>query len=129
MRKGILMLLLAALSGSAAAEWIEIGGNEAAATYAESDTMRKAGIMVKMWHLVDYAQARRIEGIEPYISVKMLAEYDCREERTRTLHISLHSGNMGAGALLGGVAAPGQWRPIPPDTLVATLHGYACWMQ
>ena len=127
MHKGILMLLLAAMSGSAAAEWVELGGNEAAATYAESDTIRKAGAIVTMWHLVDYAKARGIEGIEPYSSVKMLAEYDCELERTRTLYVDLHSDNMGAGAVLGSVTEPGHWRPIPPDTLVETLRAFACW--
>ena len=129
MRKGILLLLLAAISGGAAAEWVELGGNEAAATYADPDSMRKAGTMVKMWHLVDYAQARGIDGIAPYASVRMLAEYDCEQARTRTLYVTLHSANMGAGALLGSVAEPGHWRPIPPDTLVETLRAFACWRQ
>lgn len=128
-RKSILMLLLAAPSAHSSADWVEVGGNEIAATYAEPDSMHKAGSMVKMWHLVDYAQARQIEGIAPYSSIRLLSDFDCARGRTRTLYVALHAGNMGAGAPLGSVAEPGHWRQIPPDTLVETLRAFACWKQ
>lgn len=126
-RKGVLTLLLAALSGGAVAEWVEVGGNEAAATYADADTIRRHGTMATMWHLVDYANAREVQGIGWYSSARMLTEYDCAHERARTLYVAVHSGKMGAGALLGSVAEPGHWRPIPPDTVVEILRGFACW--
>ena len=126
MRKTILTMLLAVLSSSAVAEWIEVGGNETTAIYADPATIRKMGNMVKMWHLLDYMNTRGIEGFKPYISVKVQDEYDCKQERTRTLAISLHSGNMGEGEVLGTSTAPGNWRPVPPDTLVETLREFAC---
>lgn len=126
-RTGVLTLLLAALSGGAVAEWVEVGGNEAAATYADADTIRRHGTMATMWHLVDYANAREVQGIGWYSSARMLTEYDCEHERARTLYVAVHSGKMGAGALLGSVAEPGHWRPIPPDTVVEILRGFACW--
>jgi hypothetical protein len=126
MRKAILMMLLGLVSSSAAAEWVELGGNETATTYADPATIRKAGNMVRMWHLLDYTKARGIEAHKPHLSVKMQNEYDCRQERSRTLAISLHSGNMGEGEILGTISAPGNWRPVPPDTLVETLREFAC---
>jgi len=122
----ILPVLLTALSGSAAAGWVEVGGNEITVAYADSGTIRRAGDMVKMWHLLDYATARSIEGIKPYLSIKVLDEYDCAQERARTISMSLHSGNMGVGEVLGTVTDPGDWRPVPPDTLVETLRAFAC---
>lgn len=127
MRNSVLMLLLAALSGGAGAEWVEVGGNEAAATYADASTIRRHGTIATMWHLVDYAVAREVKGIGPYSSASMLTEYDCEHQRARTLYVAVHSGNMGTGALLGSIAEPGQWRPIPSDTLVEILRGFACW--
>jgi hypothetical protein len=127
MRKAVLMLLLGVLSSSAAAEWVEVGGNESATTYADPATIRRAGNMVRMWHLLDYAKARGIKGIKPHLSVRMLDEYDCAQERARTLSFSLHSGSMGEGEVVGASNNPGNWRPVPPDTLVETLRGFACW--
>lgn len=129
MRKPILAVLLALSSGSAMADWVEVAGNETTAAYADPATIRKADNKVKMWHLLDYANARGIERIKPYLSVKMEDEYDCEQARTRTLSISIHSGNMGEGAVLGTSSEPGQWRPVMPDTLVETLREFACWRQ
>lgn len=129
MRNSILAALLALVGGSAMADWVEVAGNEATAAYADPATVRTAGNTVKMWHLLDYAKAREMEGIKPYMSVKMQDEYDCEQAQTRTLAISIHSGNMGEGAVLGTSSEPGKWRPVLPDTLVETLREFACWKQ
>jgi hypothetical protein len=125
-RRMIMLTLLTLSSGNAPAAWVEVGGNEHTSTYADAETIRKSGNAVRMWHLVDHTKARAIAGIKPYLSIKMLDEYDCAQERTRTLSLSLHSGNMGEGELLGTVNTPGDWRPVPPDTLVETLSAFAC---
>jgi hypothetical protein len=122
----ILLTLLALASGNAGAAWVEVGSNDFATTYADAATIRKSGSSVRMWHLVDHTKSRGIEGIKPYLSIKMLDEYDCAQERTRTLALSLHSANMGEGEALGSVNTPGDWRPVPPDTLVETLRAFAC---
>jgi len=121
-----LLTLLAAANGIARAGWVEVGGNELATTYADAETIRKSGSMASMWHLIDYAEARGLAGMKPYLSTKMHDEYDCAHERTRTLAITLHSANMGEGELLGTVAGPGEWRQVLPDTLVETLRAFAC---
>lgn len=128
MRKAILAVL-ALVSSSAMADWVEVAGNEATAAYADPATIRRVGDMVKMRHLLDYMKARGIEGIEPYRSITMQDEYDCGQARTRTLSISIHSGNMGEGAVLGTSSEPGKWRPVAPGTLVETLREFACWKQ
>ena len=129
MRNAIVMVLLSVVSGSAAAQWVEIGSNEFSTTYADPGTIRRSGDVVQMWHLLDYTQARGFQGIKPYRSVTMQDEYDCKQERARTLSLSLHSGNMGEGDPLGTTTDPGNWRPAPPDTLVETLREFACGDQ
>ena len=126
LRKIVVQTLLALASSSAAAGWVEVGGNEFAATYADAETIRKSGSTARMWHLIDYTKARGIAGTAPYLSAKMHDEYDCAQGRTRTLSISLHSGNMGEGDALGTVTDPGVWRQVLPDTLVETLRAFAC---
>ena len=129
MRKAILAVLLALVSSNAMAEWVEVAGNEATAAYADPATIRREVDMVTMWHLLDYAKVRGTDGIKPYRSIKIQDEYDCAQARTRTLSISVHSGNMGEGAVLGTSSETGKWRPVPPDTLAETLREFACWKQ
>lgn len=126
MRNAGILLLLTLVNSNAAAAWVEVAGNEVTVAYADAGTIRRAGSMANMWHLLDYANAGSIEGIKPYLSIKMQDEYDCAQERTRTLNMSLHSGNMGEGEVLGTVTDPSGWRPVPPDTLVETLRAFAC---
>src|SRR5471030_1082964 len=57
MRKTILMMLLAVVSGSAAAEWEEVANNENATTYADFVTIRKEGNLAKMWDVIDYKRS------------------------------------------------------------------------
>ena len=127
MRKVILMMLLAMVSGSAAAEWLEAGSNEIGAIYyADSATIRRAGNRVKMWNLVDYKTARVSFGGMPYMSMKAHVEYDCKEERARTLYYSNHSGNMGRRKSVFSDDDPTKWRPVPRGTVQEDLWEIAC---
>lgn len=57
MHKAILMILLAVVSSSAVAEWVQFGGNETITIYVDPATIHKAGNMVKMWFLYDRRKA------------------------------------------------------------------------
>jgi len=109
MRKAILMMLLAGVSSSAAAEWIAVGSGEPSTLYADPSTIRKAGDRVQMLDLLDFKTAQVTEGYR-YMSSKTLSEYDCKEERTRILYFTLHSENMGRGEAVFTLALnePGQ---------------------
>lgn len=121
MRKTILMMLLAVLSTNAAAEWVEVGGNEAITTYADPATISKAGDMVRMWSLGD-----RKTPHDRYMSFREQYEYDCKEERVRRLDTFFHSGNMGAGAVVYANSDPLNWRPVGPGTVAGSLWIFAC---
>lgn len=58
MRKAIVMMLLAAVSSSAAAEWVELNRDEISTDYFDPTTIRKAGDMVKVWSLTDHKTAK-----------------------------------------------------------------------
>lgn len=126
MRRAALITLLAVASSGAAAQWVEVGSNDNTTIYADPATIRKAGDLVKMWHLIDYTKARGIDGLKPYMSARALDEYDCKLARTRMLSIAVHSGNMGEGEVLGTSTDPGKWQPVLPDSLVETLWAFAC---
>ena len=111
MRKVILMMLLA-MSSSATAEWVAVGGNEVSNTYVDPVTVFKTGDKVKMWHLVDFNTVQVKATGKRYMSEKLQYEYDCKEERARMLNFLSHSGNMGGGVMVEGDWHPQKWEPL-----------------
>jgi len=132
MRKFILLMLLAAVSSSAMAEWaaVDAASDGTFTIYTDLATMRKAGNRVKMWGLIDYKTARNVftNGM-PYMSIKEQEEYDCKEEQTRTLYADFKSGNMGAGEVVHIDSNPGKWAPIEPGSTIESLWKIACGKQ
>ena len=127
MRKAILTMLLAGLSGSAAAEWVAVGGAESDALYADPATIRKdkAGNKVRMWSLLDLKKAGVMKG-KPYMSIREQFEYDCNKQQSRLLSISAHSGKMGEGDTVDSTARPGQWGSITSGSTSGSLWKIAC---
>jgi hypothetical protein len=105
MRKVFLGLLFAAVTSSAMAEWEIATGHDEAIFYVDKTTIRKSGQIVKMWSLFDFV-AIQDDGSGPFLSSKDQSEYDCKEERSRTLYFTNHSGPMGTGKIVLPKAAP-----------------------
>ena len=125
MRKAVLMLLLALLSGSAAAEWVKVDFDGNATVYANPASIRKAGNRVKMWNLIDYMTAQAEMG-RPYMSVTTQSEFDCKKGQTRSLYLSFHSGHMNKGHTVGSVNESGKWIPVVAGSMSETLWQLAC---
>ncbi|MGZ8983615.1 MAG: surface-adhesin E family protein [Methylotenera sp.] len=122
MRKVILMLLLAVMSNSAMAKWIYVAGSDESSFYADISTIRKSGNIVKMWTLSDKNENSNDGKWQSY---KSLGEYDCKEEKTRSISKSSFSKNMGGGEVLY-TSLIGKWSPIPPNSIGAGLWKVAC---
>lgn len=120
------MMLLAVVSSSAWAEWVELGGNDTATTYVDAATIRKVGDMVKMWSLFDLKPPRDAGQNKPYMSMMTQDEYDCKEERSRALSMNFYSGSMGRGGLIHTDSDPGKWSPIVPGSAQTHLWEFAC---
>ncbi|HXZ96142.1 MAG TPA: surface-adhesin E family protein [Burkholderiales bacterium] len=119
-------LLLAALSGSAAAEWVQVASNEKYIAYVDPTTITRSGSMVKMWSLLDYSTAQEAPSGKVYMSGKIQHEYDCQAERLRRLYYSLHSGQMGSGDTIFTDSGEGKWSQISPETAGEYSWKYAC---
>ena len=128
MRKAILMMLLALVSSSAAAAWVEIGLDDDGTTtaYADATTIRKAGNRVKMWVLLELRTAKPTASGEPHMSSKMQNEYDCKKERWRTLYDSWYSRKKGRGAVVYSTSESSNWRPVSPTSGADLLWQFAC---
>ena len=131
MRKVILMLLLAVVSSSAMAEWVQIGGYGGAAIYADSSNIHKEGNIVRMWNLYNHNIAQREAGGKMYLSAEQQEEFDCKEKQMRSLYFSYHSGNMGEGESVysNSFSNNSKWDPIEPDSKGEHLLKYACGIK
>jgi hypothetical protein len=120
-----LITLLALSSGPAYAGWVELFHTDHAALYVDSDTIRREGGLVKLWHLID-AKTMQTEADISYLSMKGQTEYDCIKERSRLLTIMFFSGKMGNGKVLFSSSDERTWVPVNPEGLDKVRWDYAC---
>jgi len=125
MRKVILMLLLAVVSNSAMAEWVDVGSNENITIFVDPASIQRDGNMAKMWHLTDFKTAQKDMG-DKYLSTKDQNEYDCKEVKVRRRASSQHSGNMGKGKVVYSDSFTTRWKPVPPDSGLEIMWKFAC---
>ncbi len=120
------ILGIAALSGSCQAAWVEIGANESGTFYVDRPTMQRSGNIVTMWYLIDFKKSQVDSSTKPFLSSKDHSEYDCKEERSRTLYYNNYSETMGRGKITFTLKDPLQWRPAAAGTIAQALLKIAC---
>ena len=128
MKRLCFALVLAALGGSAAAVWERVGvADDGMVVYADPATIRTSGSVVKMWVLLDYKTAEKDDSGKPYLSAKLLHDYDCKDEQGRTRYFSFHSGQMGTGYRVYSEVRPAsEWRSAHRAIIGETLWKIAC---
>jgi hypothetical protein len=125
------MSLIAVLflnSGPAYAEWVGISFTKSVDgydVYADPDTIRRNGELVKMWILYDYKTLQLATGLG-HLSDSILMEANCTEKLQRRLAYTWRSGNMGNGNVVFSHSGEGNWIPIQPGTVGHTLWSFAC---
>jgi len=132
MKKLLLTLMLAVMSSSAMAEWVEIAegagvaeGGNGTIVYVDPTTTRKSGTQaVKMWILFDHKKATK-KPPDPVWSEKSQYMFDCKEEKLKALYGVLYAENMGAGRITGKFEDQG-WAPIIPGSQGEIMWQYAC---
>ena len=122
-KKLLLILMLAVVSSSVMAEWVWVAADVDEVTYyADFDTIRKSGNMVKMWVMEDDKIAEKLD----VLSAKHKDEFDCNKKQYRSLFYSLHSGHMGGGETLFIHNERGDWHTPHPDSIAADVLKFAC---
>ena len=122
-------MLLAVVSSSAMANWVEVGVNDhiGSTFYAETGTISKFGNKVKMWVMYDYKTAHDVgEDFGKYMSTKSHIEYDCKEAKVRVHSQARFSKNMGKGKRKVVTSININWYPVEPDTHDELLWKIAC---
>lgn len=125
MHKAILMMLLAVVSSSASAAWVELGSNDYSTYYVDATSIRRDGDTVKMWSLLDFRKARTFENL-PYMSLKAQGEYDCKREQLRVFSGTRQSENMGEGDAVSRISEPSEWSAVAPGGIGQAFWKFAC---
>jgi hypothetical protein len=121
----LFITLLMLSSAPAYAEWVEVGITDEATVYADPDTIRRKGDLVKMWYLHDFKTTQTVLK-KSYLSSRSQDEYDCTGDRHRALASTSFSGNMGSGKVRSSYSIKGKWEPVPPGAMTQTLWKVAC---
>ena len=120
--KKLFLVCLMMLAGSAWAEWVFHSETSKANHYYDPATIRKEGNMRRVWELRDMRERMKNGSI----SLRLRTEFDCKQERSRILGISGHSGSMAGGTVLSTEGEENQWDAIAPGTVAETMLEIAC---
>ena len=123
----IVLTLLVLNSSAAYAEWVKVSDrNEAGKTvYMDPVSIRRNSNLVKMWQFFDYKTVQTVGGVR-FLSNKEEWEFDCVEERSRSLGLKEYSGNMGNGTVVYTNSQVGKWLPVVPGSIGHTVWKVAC---
>ncbi len=131
MNRVLFGILLAVISNSVIADWVQINSKDNLTTYVDPKTIEKADNIAKMWGIVDLKESRKEQDGKSFLSAKGLQEYDCKTEQTRKISLTLFSGNMGAGDVVHTYADADQWKwtPLAHGSITETMWQTACGLN
>ena len=120
--KWMLLLWLSVQPWLALADWEAVDENFLAVVYIDPDKVRASSVYPQAWHLIDL-RARAKTGA---MSRLALMEYDCHDQRRRTLAFASKSEAMGEGKTLFTSAVSTPWKPVSGDTVAEKVLGMLC---
>lgn len=125
--RGILSLLLATLSGAAAAEWTAVArGNDIFSAFADKATIRKHGAYISMFGMYDFRKRDYTPDGKGLYSTVVLREYDCEGRQVRLLSAIDFSGHRGTGTVVATSSDARRWEPIVAGALDEAYWKIAC---
>lgn len=126
MKKVGIIAFLSAIHLCAWADWVEIGKNEQGTFFVHTDTIQRSGDIVKMWYMVDFKLLQVDNSTRSFLSTKDQSEYDCKEQRARTIYYNNYTEKMGTGKISFTLKDPLKWRPVSEGSISADLLRIAC---
>ena len=129
-----MVLVLLVLTGTVRlgqAEWTEVSQatSSESTVYVDPATQHideKRGL-VKIWVLYDFPELQKMTKRRSYSSVRAREQFDCKEERMRTLAWSYFKGNMAQQeVVLSESNELGEWQPITPSSIDESLWEWVC---
>ena len=120
--KWMLLLWLAVQPWLALADWEAVDENFLAVVYIDPDKVRASSVYPQAWHLIDLRERAKTGAM----SRLALMEYDCHDQRRRTLAFASKSEAMGEGKTLFTSAVSTPLKPVSGDTVAEKVLGMLC---
>ena len=125
-----LLLLSIALtcSGTAFAEWQEIGKTDAFTLYADTATIQKQGDKAQIISMLDFKKpGQNPKTKETANSIIGLNEFDCSAIKYRPIEFKVFAGNMGKGKVVEEQKTPNSsFEAIENGSWPAGVYNVAC---
>ena len=99
--------------GPVLADWEPVDENHLAVVYIDPDKIRASSVFPQAWHLIDLRQCAKTGAM----SRLALMEYDCQDQRRRTLAFASKAEPMGEGKTLFTSAVATPWKAVAADTV------------
>ena len=129
-KKLVALLLVPASTSAMAEEWIYVGrGDIENVAYAQPSSISKHGNITTMSVMNDYKYAKSLVDVR-YSSMSSQDEYDCDQERTRTVSATFYSGKMASGKVVYSYNdTSSDWFPVAQNSLGSLMLNVACASQ
>ena len=129
--RAVLILLGLLLAQPVWAGWVELGSANSQqygrmTIYFDPATVRKTAEGRRVWFMHDLDRQRALPSGTVYQSQRVLYEFDCTEERYRTLQETHYSAPMLTGLVVGTWSGQPTWKFIEPGTATKSLIEAAC---
>lgn len=127
--KTITAWCLAVFSAAAFADWVSLSGHPSAAGakfYVDMAQSQKTATGAQLAHLLDLPVAQLNTYGKPYLSERMLVEYDCTKRRARSLTLTQYPGNMGKGDPVATFERGAAWALFTLDPVARTMEEVVC---
>lgn len=123
MRVTLSLLLMLAMAPASAGWELTSMTTAGDSIYLDPTTIRRNGTIRRVWALTNLKQRDPQDG---EMSRRSLVEYDCKEERTRTIQQTLHAEQNALGNVIRTSNLPGAWEFIAPGTIGDTALKFVC---
>ena len=122
----VMMFLMMIGSGSAYAGWEAVAvSNTGMTVYIDRSTIQRETFVVTMSVLHDYQIPEHFSS-GSFLSHTSEQQYDCGEQRSRTIRAVVFTDHMGSGTVLYSGTGDNMWQPITPMTINHALWQAVC---
>lgn len=122
MRNVIAVLLVLLAMPAVGQEWVQVGESDRYDYYIDQGSIRVNGNLRRAWLLWYYKERQR----GGFYSSRGLDEFDCAEERSRSLQGDFYSEPMLKGELLHRFTEPRPWEFVAPGTNGKAILDFVC---
>jgi hypothetical protein len=109
----------------AQANWVVVSDTDHMIYHIDTQSIKKSGQFAKVWSLIEYKTPKQ-NGYFLAKSVLSLEEYDCKEDRIRTLSQTQYTGSMGQGDKYSIDLSNEKWGYIAPNTISDSIEKFVC---